>query len=57
MMIESRLLKHPIMNYLFEHKCTCGHIFYEVDSKIPRACPGCGHPNPETVTMGPKGGK
>lgn len=52
--MESRLLKNPIMAFLFESKCTCGHVFYELDSQIPRACPGCGQPNPEARGLPPK---
>jgi len=55
--METKLLKHPIMSHLFEHKClNCSHIFYEVDSQIPRSCPGCGVLNPDAEGMGPKGG-
>jgi hypothetical protein len=55
LMFDTKLLKHPIMSHLFEHKCSlCRHVFYEVDTQVPRACPGCGERNPLTEGFGPK---
>ena len=34
--METELLKHPIFNYIFKHTCSCGHVFYEVDTCFMR---------------------
>ena len=52
--METKLLKHPVFNYIFKHTCLCGHVFFEMDTQIPRACPGCGKLNPETRGLPPK---